>query len=99
MQDTRQFTLNMANVELIAEDKGSFSLRNNVDITISGPLVLDADPFKVSQCEITGGDAATYLELRLMPGYLAHLLGTSPLVSLCQSTGAAGFFRLHGMTG
>ncbi len=43
------------------------------DITILGPLALDGDPLKFSQCEIIGTDGATWLELRVMPGYAVPL--------------------------
>ena len=43
------------------------------DITILGPLALDGDPLKFSQCEIIGTDGATWLELHVMPGYAVPL--------------------------
>lgn len=67
-QDARDFTLTLANVEWISEEDTFMGLRCCNDITILGPLALDGDPLKFSQCEITGSDGATWLELRVMPG-------------------------------
>lgn len=65
MQDTIGFTLTMANVEWVCEADGFMSLRSNTDLTVRGPLALDAEPFNYSQCEVTGSDAETYLELQV----------------------------------
>ncbi len=86
LQGTKNFTLTMANVEFISEDKGFLNLHWNEDITIRGPLVLDADPFRVSQCEITGTDEATYLELRVMPGYHRNRSSHFIVCLLCDSS-------------
>lgn len=69
MEKTRNFTLTLADVEIIIEEGGFVSLRENFDLVIRGPLALDADPFRVSQCEVTGTDGERYLELRKMDGY------------------------------
>lgn len=69
MQGTKDFTLTMANVELVTEIVGFFYLHDNHNVTVRGPLALDAEPFRFSQCEVTGSDGETYLELCPMPGY------------------------------
>ena len=72
MQGTKNFTLTLANVEIVSEVEGGFFLLyENRNLTIRGPLALDAEPFRFSQCEVTGSDSETYLELRPMPGYEA----------------------------
>ena len=72
MQGTKDFTLTLANVEIVAEvASGFFMLYENRNLTVRGPLALDAEPFRFSQCEVTGSDGETYLELRPMPGYEA----------------------------
>ena len=70
MQGTKDFTLTLANVEIVSEVAGGFFyLYENRNLTIRGPLALDAEPCRFSQCEVTGSDGETYLELRPMPGY------------------------------
>ena len=64
-QGTNGFTLTMANVEWVCEADGFMSLRQNTDLTVRGPLALDAEPFNYSQCEVTGTDRETYLELQV----------------------------------
>jgi len=82
MQGPQDFTLIMANVEWIREEDDFIGLRCCRDITIRGPLVLDADPLPFSQCAVTGSDGATYLDLEVMPGYI---LQCCDHVHLCLS--------------
>ena len=67
------FTLNLANVELITEDSSYISIINSTDITIRGPLALDADPCGVSQSVIVDSnnniDSNTTMTVQLMPDY------------------------------
>ena len=81
MQGTKDFTLTLANVEIVSEVAGDFFyLHDNRNLTISGPLALDAEPFRFSQCEVTGSDGETYLELHPMPGYEPPSTGSKFLV-------------------
>ena len=68
VQSARDFTLTMANVEWIAEEDTFMYLRTCNDFTMVGPLAMDGDPLKFSQCEVTGTDGSTWLDLRVMPG-------------------------------
>ena len=65
MQGTNGFTLTMANVEWVCEADGFMSLRCNTDLTVRGPLALDGEPFNYSQCQVTGTDRETYIELQV----------------------------------
>ena len=44
-------------------------LRENQDLTISGPFSVDVHPLEISQCEIVATDRKTYLEVQTMSGY------------------------------
>ena len=74
VQGTNGFTLTMAHVEWVCEADGFMSLRQNTGLTVRGPLALDAEPFNYSQCEVTGTDRETYLELQVR---LIMLVGKS----------------------
>ena len=70
MQGTKDFTLTLACRTCFMEVAGNFFyLYDNRNLTIRGPLALDAEPFRFSQCEVTSSNGETYLELRPMPGY------------------------------
>ena len=69
IQGVKEFTLTLANVEWIAEEDTFIRLRCCEDIHIVGPLALDGDPLRFCQCEIIGTDGATWLDVRVMPGY------------------------------
>ena len=65
MQGTQGFTLTLANVEWVSEADSFLFLRCNTNLTIRGPLILDAEPFRLSQCRVTGSDRETYLDLQV----------------------------------
>ena len=69
VQGVSDFTLTLANVEWISEEDSFIGLRCCHDITVLGPVALDGDPLRYSQCEITDSDGASWLEMRVMPGY------------------------------
>ncbi|CAL5222169.1 g4495 [Coccomyxa viridis] len=69
MEGVSDFTLTLANVEWISEEDSFIGLRCCHDITVLGPVALDGDPLRYSQCEITDSDGASWLEMRVMPGY------------------------------
>ena len=66
---TTNFSLNMANVELITEGGGHFKLYANTNLTIAGPLALEGDPFLVPQTVILATDNASTIVVQAMSGY------------------------------
>ena len=66
---TTNFSLNMANVELITEGGGHFKLYANTNLTIAGPLALEGDPFLVPQTVILSTDNASTIVVQAMSGY------------------------------
>ena len=65
LQGTTDFTLTLANVEWVSEEDSFLYLRCNTNVTIRGPVNFDADPFRVSQCEVVDTDGETYLDLQV----------------------------------
>lgn len=65
MQGTQDFTLTLANVEWVSEADSFLFLHCNTNLTIKGPLILDAEPFRLSQCIVSGSDGETYLDLQV----------------------------------
>ncbi|CAL5221970.1 g4252 [Coccomyxa viridis] len=72
IERTHNFTLSMANVELITPGIGGhFKLLNNTNLVIRGPMVLDADPVGAPQTIIHSSDRKKSMEVLVMPGYPA----------------------------
>ena len=69
LQGVSDFKLTLANVERISEEDSFIGLRCCRDITVLGPVALDGDPLRYSQCKITDSDGASWLEIPVMPGY------------------------------
>ena len=72
LEGSKDFTLILADVELISEkpEWGFLFLYNNSNITIRGPVALDAEPLQIAQCRITEIDAeACKLQVEVMAGY------------------------------
>ena len=65
VQGTQDFTLTLANVEWVSEADSFLFLRCNTNLTIKGPLILDAEPFRLSQCRVSCSDGETYLDLQV----------------------------------
>lgn len=66
----QDFTLNVAGVELIVTDQNHFRCIGNKDLTVRGPVILDAEPLAWSQMQIIGFDAKEFtIDGRVFEGY------------------------------
>ena len=77
--NTTHFTLNAANVEIIMESADNWvRLLGNTNLTINGPLTLDASPFSFTQGTIVAFNAAAKtIDVQLMPNYPAPSRATA----------------------